>query len=171
MPKRLGKYDIGRTLGEGSFGKVKYAVNLETNEAVAIKVSEIRKCWRGKKEGREPYGNGSPLQVREMESKGFSYLKTRFGVLITRRHDASYSVSPEYQHTPLPPSLPFRQVLDKAKIVQLNMGRQVKKEISIMKLIRHSSVVSLVEVLVSKTKIFIVLELVTGGELFEAIAR
>ncbi|KAM3575000.1 hypothetical protein VYU27_003022, partial [Nannochloropsis oceanica] len=99
MPKRLGKYDIGRTLGEGSFGKVKYAVNLETNEAVAIKV------------------------------------------------------------------------LDKAKIVQLNMGRQVKKEISIMKLIRHSSVVSLVEVLVSKTKIFIVLELVTGGELFEAIAR
>lgn len=55
--------------------------------------------------------------------------------------------------------------------MQLNMGKQVKKEISIMKLIRHPSVVSLVEVLVSKTKIFIVLQLVTGGELFEAIAQ
>jgi 5'-AMP-activated protein kinase catalytic alpha subunit len=77
-----------------------------------------------------------------------------------------------YIHPCLPPSLPFfHKVLDKAKIVQLNMGKQVKKEISIMKLIRHPSVVSLVEVLVSKTKIFIVLQLVTGGELFEAIAQ
>ena len=60
MPKRLGKYDIGRTLGEGSFGKVKYAVNLETNEAVAIKVSEMHMFWpRG--EGRERCGKGGLL--------------------------------------------------------------------------------------------------------------
>lgn len=49
------------------------------------------------------------------------------------------------------------------------MGTQVKKEISIMKMVRHVHVVSLKEVLASRTKIFIVLELVTGGELFDKI--
>ncbi|KAH9261219.1 hypothetical protein BASA81_000923 [Batrachochytrium salamandrivorans] len=38
-----------------------------------------------------------------------------------------------------------------------------------MKMVRHVHVVSLKEVLASRTKIFIVLELVTGGELFDKI--
>ncbi|CAK8985432.1 CBL-interacting protein kinase 8 (OsCIPK08) [Durusdinium trenchii] len=97
MPKRVGKYEIHKTLGEGTFGKVKRALNSETQEWVAIKV------------------------------------------------------------------------LDKDKIQKQNMGSQVKKEISIMKLVRHPHVVQLKEVLASRTKIFIVLELVTGGELFDKI--
>lgn len=32
--KKVGKYEIGKTLGEGTFGKVKYAVNTETGEKV-----------------------------------------------------------------------------------------------------------------------------------------
>lgn len=95
--KKVGKYDIGRTLGEGTFGKVKFAVNTDTHERVAIKV------------------------------------------------------------------------LDKDKIQKQNMGAQVKKEISIMKMVRHAHVVQLKEVLASRTKIFIVLELITGGELFDKI--
>jgi len=97
MPKKVGKYELFKTLGEGTFGKVKYAINTETNEAVAIKV------------------------------------------------------------------------LDKEKIQKQNMGAQIKKEISIMKMVRHGNVVQLREVLASRTKIFIVLELVTGGELFDKI--
>jgi serine/threonine protein kinase len=49
------------------------------------------------------------------------------------------------------------------------MGNQLKKEISIMKMVRHRFVVGMKEVLASKTKIFIVLELITGGELFDKI--
>jgi serine/threonine protein kinase len=49
------------------------------------------------------------------------------------------------------------------------MGNQIKKEISIMKMVKHRYIVGMVEVLASKTKIFIVLELVTGGELFDKI--
>jgi len=61
------------------------------------------------------------------------------------------------------------KILDKHKIQQQNMGTQIKKEISIMKMVRHPNVVKLHEVLASRTKIFIVLELVTGGELFDKI--
>jgi 5'-AMP-activated protein kinase catalytic alpha subunit len=49
------------------------------------------------------------------------------------------------------------------------MGDQIKKEINVMKMVKHRHVVNLNEVLASKTKIFIVLELVTGGELFDKI--
>ena len=97
MVKRVGKYELGRTLGEGTFGKVKYAINTETKEAVAIKV------------------------------------------------------------------------LDKEKIQKQNMGNQIKKEISIMKMVKHEYIVGMIEVLASKTKIFIVLELIVGGELFDKI--
>ena len=38
-----------------------------------------------------------------------------------------------------------------------------------MKLVHHKSIVKLMEVLASRTKIFIVIELVTGGELFDKI--
>ncbi|KAK4354065.1 hypothetical protein RND71_026259 [Anisodus tanguticus] len=35
---RLGKYELGKTLGEGSFAKVKYAKNVQTGDNVAIKI-------------------------------------------------------------------------------------------------------------------------------------
>ncbi|GAQ84395.1 SNF1-related protein kinase [Klebsormidium nitens] len=97
--RRVGKYEVGRTLGEGTFAKVKFAVNTETGESVAMKI------------------------------------------------------------------------LDKEKILKHKMVEQIKREISIMKLVRHPNVVHLHEVLASRTKIYIVLELVTGGELFDKIVH
>ncbi|XP_038900576.1 CBL-interacting serine/threonine-protein kinase 3 isoform X2 [Benincasa hispida] len=98
--KRLvGKYEIGRTIGEGTFAKVKFAKNSETGEHVAIKI------------------------------------------------------------------------LDKEKVLKHKMAEQIKREIATMKLIKHPHVVQLFEVMGSKTKIFIVLEFVTGGELFDKIVN
>ena len=97
--KSIGNYDLYKTLGQGSFGKVKYGVNKLTNEAVAIKI------------------------------------------------------------------------LDKDKIQKKNMGNQIKKEISIMKMIKHHSVVTVKDVFATPQKIYIVLELVEGGELFDKIAN
>ena len=34
----MGKYEIGRTIGEGTFAKVKFAQNTETGESVAMKI-------------------------------------------------------------------------------------------------------------------------------------
>lgn len=45
------------------------------------------------------------------------------------------------------------KVLDKEKIQKQNMGAQIKKEISIMKMVRHKHVVVLREVLASRTKV------------------
>ncbi|MFS8015994.1 putative protein kinase CAMK-CAMKL-CHK1 family [Helianthus anomalus] len=95
---RVGRYELGRTLGEGTFAKVKFARNAETDENVAIKI------------------------------------------------------------------------LDKEKVLKHKMISQIKREIATMKLIRHPNVIRMFEVMASKTKIYIVLEFVTGGELFDKIA-
>lgn len=36
--RKVGKYEIGRTIGEGTFAKVKFAQNTETGGSVAMKV-------------------------------------------------------------------------------------------------------------------------------------
>ncbi|XP_040969009.1 CBL-interacting protein kinase 32 isoform X2 [Gossypium hirsutum] len=99
IKRRVGKYEMGRTIGEGTFAKVKFARNTETGEPVALKI------------------------------------------------------------------------LDKEKVLKHKMAEQIKREIATMKLIKHPNVVRLYEVMGSKTKIFIVLEYVTGGELFDKIVN
>lgn len=96
---RVGKYQLGKTLGEGTFAKVKFAKNIENDDVVAIKI------------------------------------------------------------------------LDKDQVLRHKMVEQIKREISTMKLIRHPNVVQLYEVMASKTKIYIVMEYVCGGELFDKIVH
>ncbi|XP_019191379.1 PREDICTED: CBL-interacting serine/threonine-protein kinase 9 isoform X5 [Ipomoea nil] len=45
---RVGKYELGNTLGEGSFAKVKYATNLDSGESVAIKIIDRDRILRHK---------------------------------------------------------------------------------------------------------------------------
>ncbi|KAE8689526.1 CBL-interacting serine/threonine-protein kinase 1 [Hibiscus syriacus] len=67
-------------------------------------------------------------------------------------------------------SLPFAvKIIDKSRLIQLNITDQIKREISTLKLLKHPNVVRLHEVLASKTKIYMVLEYATGGELFDKI--
>ncbi|GAB4825641.1 CBL-interacting serine/threonine-protein kinase 1 [Ancistrocladus abbreviatus] len=96
---RLGKYELGKTLGEGNFGKVKLAINLQTGNPFAVKI------------------------------------------------------------------------LEKDKILHLKISDQIKREIATLKLLKHPNIVRLHEVLASKTKIYMVLEYVNGGELFNRIAH
>lgn len=97
--RKVGKYEIGRTIGEGTFAKVKFAQNTETGESVAMKI------------------------------------------------------------------------LDRSTIIKHKMVDQIKREISIMKLVRHPYVIRLHEVIASRTKIYIILEFITGGELFDKIVH
>ena len=96
---RVCRYEIIKTLGEGRFGKVKLATNIETKEIVAVKI------------------------------------------------------------------------LDKDQIKHQNMGRQVKTQITIMKQLKHPNVVRMKEVLKSESKFFIVIEYISGGELFTELVK
>lgn len=62
------------------------------------------------------------------------------------------------------------KILDKEHLVRTNMVEQIKQEITILKKIHHPYIVDLQEVMSSKDKIFMVMELVTGGDLFDKIA-
>lgn len=63
------------------------------------------------------------------------------------------------------------KILDKDTIKKEDLISNLKKEISIMMLISHPNVVKLIEVLASKTKIYIVLEYIKGGELWHLISN
>lgn len=61
------------------------------------------------------------------------------------------------------------KILEKRKVKQDNLIENLRHEILIMKRIRHENVVRLYEVLSSHSKIYLVLELITGGELFDRL--
>ncbi|KAK6124281.1 hypothetical protein DH2020_041972 [Rehmannia glutinosa] len=95
----LGRYEIGKLLGHGTFAKVYHARNVKTGENVAIKV------------------------------------------------------------------------IDKEKILKVGLIAHIKREISILRRVRHPNIVQLFEVMATKAKIFFVMEYVRGGELFSKVAK
>nr|XP_018674134.1 PREDICTED: CBL-interacting serine/threonine-protein kinase 21 isoform X1 [Musa acuminata subsp. malaccensis] len=96
-PTTIGKYHLKRTIGEGTFAKVKLGVDRETNANVAVKI------------------------------------------------------------------------IDKAMVVQNKLMYQVKREISAMKLLNHPNIVKIYEVIATKTKIYLVMEYVAGGQLSDKL--
>lgn len=63
------------------------------------------------------------------------------------------------------------KVINKKKLNGTNLVSNVKREISIMRRLRHPNIVKLYEVLASKTKIYVVMEFVKGGELFAKVSK
>ncbi|XVF25632.1 hypothetical protein REPUB_Repub13aG0230000 [Reevesia pubescens] len=95
----LGRYEIGKLLGHGTFAKVYHARNVKTGDSVAIKV------------------------------------------------------------------------LDKEKILKGGLIAHIKREIAILRRVRHPNIVQLFEVMATKSKIYFVMEYVRGGELFNKVAK
>ncbi|CAA3013453.1 CBL-interacting serine threonine- kinase 6-like [Olea europaea subsp. europaea] len=63
------------------------------------------------------------------------------------------------------------KVVAKEKVIRVGMMEQVKREISVMKMMKHPNIVELHEVMASKSKIYFAMEFVRGGELFAKIAK
>ncbi|XP_041027763.1 CBL-interacting serine/threonine-protein kinase 12-like [Juglans microcarpa x Juglans regia] len=95
----LGRFEVGKLLGHGTFAKVYHARNVNTQESVAIKV------------------------------------------------------------------------IDKEKILKVGLTAHIKREISILRRVRHPNIVRLFEVMATKSKIFFVMEFVRGGELFNKVSK
>ncbi|WOL11034.1 hypothetical protein Cni_G19795 [Canna indica] len=95
----LGRYEVGKLLGAGTFAKVYVARNVRTDELVAVKA------------------------------------------------------------------------LDKEKIMKWGLVAHIKREIAILRRVRHPYIVQLFEVMATKSKIYFVMEYVRGGELFSRVAK
>ena len=52
-----------------------------------------------------------------------------------------------------------------------DMSTQIKREVALMRIIQHKNIIAIKDVFATTTKIFIVLELVEGGELFDKIVE
>lgn len=63
------------------------------------------------------------------------------------------------------------KIVGKEKVIKVGMIEQVKREISVMKMVKHPNIVELDEVMASKSKIYLAMELVRGGELFSKVAK
>ncbi|KAI4302651.1 hypothetical protein MLD38_038371 [Melastoma candidum] len=63
------------------------------------------------------------------------------------------------------------KVIDKDKVLKVGLIDQIKREISIMRRVRHPHVVELYEVMATRTKIYFVLEYAKGGELFNKVSK
>ncbi|GJN06398.1 hypothetical protein PR202_ga24125 [Eleusine coracana subsp. coracana] len=95
----LGRYEVGKLLGQGNFAKVYHARNVRTGQEVAIKVMEKEKIFR----------NG--------------------------------------------------------------LTSHIKREIAVLRRVRHPHIVQLYEVMATKLRIYFVMEYVRGGELFARVAQ
>ncbi|WOK91496.1 CBL-interacting protein kinase 19-like [Canna indica] len=95
----LGRFEVGKLLGAGTFAKVYVARNVQNDELVAIKV------------------------------------------------------------------------LDKEAILKGGLVAHIKREIAILRRVRHPYIVELFEVMATKTKIYFVMEYVRGGELFSRVSK
>lgn len=63
------------------------------------------------------------------------------------------------------------KIMDKSDIKAQEMTMNVRREIAIMKALKHRNIVNLRCVLTSNSKLYIVMDVVTGGELFTKILK
>lgn len=63
------------------------------------------------------------------------------------------------------------KVIKKEKLKKDRLVKQIKREVSVMRLVRHPHIVELKEVMATKGKIFLVMEYVKGGELFTKVNK
>lgn len=123
---RVGKYELGRTLGEGTFAKVKFARHVETGENVAIKILDKEKILRHKMIG----------QVMSFDRLSFFFFF--FVSLFCSNH--------EFDSDLLTDTLSSFWV------------KQIKREISTMKLVKHPNVIGMHEVYIVDWIILFLLE-------------
>lgn len=63
------------------------------------------------------------------------------------------------------------KMIDKEKVLRIGLMDQIKREISIMRIVRHPNVLQLFKVMATRSKIYFVLEYAKGGELFNKLAK
>lgn len=61
------------------------------------------------------------------------------------------------------------KTLNRKKLAQMDMGQKIRREINILRVFNHPHIIRLYEVIDTLTDIFVVMEYISGGELFDYI--
>ena len=61
------------------------------------------------------------------------------------------------------------KIINRQKINSLDVAEKIRREIQILKMFRHPHIIKLYEVITTPTDIFMIMEYVSGGELFDYI--
>lgn len=133
----VGPWKLGKTLGKGSSGRVRLAKNMETGQLAAIKIVPKRNNLHSKNDASST-SNSSSNSYTSTSSNTSTILNTT----VNTNTNASHS-----------------------NVATNPYG--IEREIVIMKLITHSNVLGLYEVWENKSELYLVLEYVDGGELFD----
>ncbi|XP_047322395.1 CBL-interacting serine/threonine-protein kinase 25-like [Impatiens glandulifera] len=105
--------------------------------------------------------------MREMEERQILFDKYEIGKLLGK---GTFAKVYHGREIPTGDGVAIK-VINKMQVKSEGMMEQIKREISVMRLVKHPNVVELKEVMATKTKIFFVMEHVRGGELFSKVAR
>lgn len=133
----VGPWKLGKTLGKGSSGRVRLAKNMETGQLAAIKIVPKRNNLHSKNDASS-ISNSSSNSYTSTSSNTSTILNTT----VNTNTNASHS-----------------------NVATNPYG--IEREIVIMKLISHANVLGLYEVWENKSELYLVLEYVDGGELFD----
>ncbi|GER40242.1 CBL-interacting protein kinase 8 [Striga asiatica] len=82
--RKVGKYEVGRTIGEGTFAKVKFAQNTETGESVAMKVLDRSTIIKHKMVDQER------INVGKMIKREISIMKRVRHPCVVRLHEVQH---------------------------------------------------------------------------------
>nr|KAJ3417848.1 Serine/threonine-protein kinase par-1 [Polyrhizophydium stewartii] len=151
----LGEYNLGKTIGQGAFSKVKIASHRETGEKVAIKVIDKKLMEEKAKKSKAAH------EERERKRQLEELRRARAEKLANKEASAAAAATTtQCRSTPAAP----KQDSNPSFISTM------QKEVQLMMRLDHPHIIKIFQVLETEEECFIVMEYAKGGELIDYIA-
>ncbi|KAJ3018893.1 UNVERIFIED_CONTAM: Serine/threonine-protein kinase par-1 [Siphonaria sp. JEL0065] len=171
--KVLGNYNVGKTVGQGAFSKVKLGVHKETGQKVAIKIidkkmmaekaAKAKKSEEQRKKKKEAADEAARKQkenggTRTSSTKSPNTNSKRSSVIEKKDKEPEENLSPKLE-------LKTSMASDAPSFVA-----SLQLEVQLMMRLDHPNVINLYSIMETEDECFVVMEYAAGGELIEYIA-